>query len=362
MVEFTLNPIVLPANHSVRRDHIVPEKYRLDGYDETYDFHTIAYDVIWMERQKALLLVCPKLLNLEELIKSAKITASGHVLKKSRIKRYRRHDEVWISISTRPDDILLEIDTLTLRANVSSQENVFNGKNVLMTKSKDNDLIWIKDWLSHHCEHQNANAALIFDNGSQNYPLAELEQAMGSAHGLDAHAAIASDFPFGSWKASKLIHRSMFYQAGMLSLTRHRFLHSARAVLPIDVDELVTGANVFDAAVKSRLGYITIPGLWRYSQLPLDQTPRHRDHIWRRDPDAVSKEKYCLVPGRRFTDTVWDIHGLRRYMFNKIALRNDTLFLHCEHISNGWKRKRDAGAGETLVRDEQTETTLASIS
>ncbi len=361
MVQFTLNPLVIPSDAKLRRDHIVPTKYRLDGYDDSYDFHTIAYDVIWMERHKALLLVCPKLLNFEKLIKTAKITASGENLSRMRIKRYRRHDEVWLPVSAPPSSLTIETQEFTLNTKISQQEHAFDGKNVLMTKSKDNHRTWVKDWLTHHVSQQNANAALIFDNGSQTYSLAELEQTVTSVTGLDVPAVVASDFPFGSWKASRLLHRSMFYQAGMLSLTRHRFLHSARAVLPIDVDELVAGANMFDAAVASKIGYVTVPGVWRYSQLPEDQMPRHKDHIWRRDPDVVSKEKYCLAPGRWFTDTVWDIHGLRRYVFNKRVMREDARFLHCEHISNGWKRKRDAQAGETLLRDPATEAELSTL-
>lgn len=361
MVNFMLNPIVLPQGSALRRRHIVPAQYRLEGYDETYDFRTIAYDVIWIERQKALLLICPKLLNLEGLVKAARITACGQVLPRPRIKRYRRHDEVWIPLAEYPSEISFEADGLTLQVKISRQSHEFDGKNVMMTKSKDNTLVWIQDWLRHHVSAQGANAALIFDNGSTQYPLSHLQQAMENVPGLEAAHAIASDFPFGSWKASKLMHRSMFYQAGMLAIARHRFLHAARAVLPIDVDEMVTGANVFDAALRSRLGYVTIPGVWRYSKLTDDQTPLHADHVWRRDPDAACKEKYCVIPGRWFTDTVWDIHGLRRYAFNRMVLRDDVRFLHCEHISNGWKRKRDAAAGALLMRDAQSEAAIGGL-
>ncbi|MEP5154068.1 hypothetical protein [Planktotalea sp.] len=355
-----LNPLILPENGPKRR-HIVPDKYRLDGYNDTYDFHTLAYDVIWIARKKAVLLVCPKLLNLESLLTSSKIKISGEGAGKPKIKRYRRHDEVWLSCSQEPSELEIETEVFTLKTKISRQSTDFDNKNVLMTKSKDNDLGWITDWLKHHVENQGANATLIFDNGSNAYSISKLQQSLQSVTGLDTAQAIASDFPFGSWKASKLIHRSMFYQAGMLAIARHRFLHSARAVLPIDIDELITGANVFDAAVHSKIGYVTMPGFWRYSKLPEDQMPRHADHIWRRDPDAGSKEKYCLAPNRWFTNAVWDIHGLHRYAFNKWAMMKDARFLHCEHISTGWKRKRDAEAGHTLVRDTQTEAELKAL-
>jgi len=221
MNNLALNPIVLPADGTPQRRHIVPAKYRLEGYDDTYDFRTLAYDVIWIERQKALLFVCPKLLNLETVFKQAKITASGETLSRHRIKRYRRHDEVWIACPMPPLDVTLDLQEISLYAKVSRQTDVFNGKNVLMTKSKDNELPWISDWLHHHVTDQSANAALIFDNGSTQYPLSDLQQTMETVAGLDIAVSVASDFPFGSWKATKLLHRSMFYQTGMLRLRTH---------------------------------------------------------------------------------------------------------------------------------------------
>lgn len=360
MSRFTLNPIVLPQDGALRRDHIVPHRYRLAGYDDTYDFHTLAYDVVWMPRQRALLLVCPKLLNLEKLLKQGAMTADGVTLPRPRICRYRRHDEVWIPCPTQPAHITLRTKGLTLGAAVSCQESAFNGKNVLLTKSKDNALVWLTDWVRHHRVDQGADAVLVFDNGSNDYALADLQHAIGPEAGVQTAAAIASDFPFGSWKASKLIHRSMFYQAAMLNLARHRFVQSARAVLPSDVDEMVTGANVFDAAANSRLGYVTIPAVWRYSQLPDGQMPRHADHIWRRDPEATCKEKYALAPGRWFTRTTWDIHGLHRYAFNNRVKMRDAKLLHCEHISTSWKRHRNAEEGMTLRIDPDSEKALAA--
>ncbi|WP_293452366.1 hypothetical protein [Planktotalea sp.] len=341
-----------------KRHHIVPAKYRLDGYDDTYDFHTLAYDVIWMERQKALLFVCPKLLNLADVFKTAIITASGQKLKKPRIKQYRRHDEVWLDCKTRPTEVTLEARNLSISVNVSEQAHEFDGKNVLITKSKNKALVWIADWVAHHTTQQSANAALVFDNGSTDYALSDVQQTLQSFDALDVAVAIASDFPFGSWKATKLLHRSMFYQAGMLSLARHRFLHSARAVLATDIDELVCGEDVFDAAVQSRLGYVKIPGFWRYSKLPEGQMPLHGDHVWRRDPDATCKEKYCLTPGRWFTETVWDIHGLHRYAFNGLLKLKNTRILHCEHVYNGWKHRRGTEQDAPLVLEKQSKADL----
>lgn len=355
-----LNPLIIPASAGLQRDRIVPAKYRLPDYDEKYDFHTLAYDVVWMPQRSAVLLVCPRLLNLAAVLRQGTITLDGQTVR-PRIQSFRRHDEVWLSCKTAPARIEIVWKDLTLSGEISRQSDDFKGQNVLMTKSKDNALEWLTDWARHHRLDQGATAALVFDNGSTAYDLKDAQTALGPAAGLATAKVIASDFPFGSWRATKLIHRSMFYQAGMLNLARHRFLHNARAVLPIDVDEMVTGASAFDAAHTARLGYVTIPSVWRYSKLPEGQMPLHSDHIWRREPDAWCKEKYCLAPARAFTNTVWDIHGIRKYAFNRWTQMHGAKMLHCEHISTGWKRKRDAEQGETLVRDPLAEAAFAPL-
>lgn len=35
MSSFALNPMILPPESELRRAHIVPKKYRLEGYDDT---------------------------------------------------------------------------------------------------------------------------------------------------------------------------------------------------------------------------------------------------------------------------------------------------------------------------------------
>lgn len=65
MIE-TLAPLVLPD--SLRRDHVVPERLRIPGYDAGYDFHTFFYDAVHMPERRALWLFAPKFAGFERLL------------------------------------------------------------------------------------------------------------------------------------------------------------------------------------------------------------------------------------------------------------------------------------------------------
>ena len=93
-----------------------------------------------MEQRKALLFVCPKLLNLETVFKASKIFADTSALPKPKIKRYRRHDEVWVKCPLKPSEVTLKFENLILGVKPSSQNHEFDGKNVIMTKSKTMNL------------------------------------------------------------------------------------------------------------------------------------------------------------------------------------------------------------------------------
>ena len=79
---------------------------------------------------------------------------------------------------------------------------------------------------------------------------------------------------------------SKFLHMTMVELARRRLLAEARAVLNVDIDELVisrSGRSIFDATVDSPQGYHRIGGQWAYALPPYAESfPRHADHRYAR--------------------------------------------------------------------------------
>ena len=353
-----LSSLVLPEGGGWRRDHILPEKNRLPDSDRGYDFTTLIYDAIWLEAEHVLLLVCPKLLNFEALIGDGGLSVDGRPLGLPRIRRFRRYDEVRFDCPRPPGFLKIEAPGLSLLVPVSRQSRAFAGQDVLMTLSKDNPLPWVRDWVLHHVEHHGATAVLFYDNGSTAYHPDALRELLAGLPGLAAFSVIEVPFLYGNIPARRHRHRAKFLQTSLINIARHRFLHDAAGVLSNDIDEIVVsrrGQSVFEAARKSPLRYVCTPGHWRFARPEDGRMPMHADHIWRADPDRTSAEKWCVVPDSFLGRGSWDVHGVRRYAFNWLAMSRDQIMLHCENISTGWKRPRDADKDFPVVRDPLAE-------
>ena len=78
-----------------------------------------------------------------------------------------------------------------------SGANVFAGRKVLCTFSKDNRLQWIADWAEFHVRAHDANAVLFYDNASTNYMTTDLLALFRSIPGLDAAVVVPWTCKFG---------------------------------------------------------------------------------------------------------------------------------------------------------------------
>ncbi len=356
MIE-TLAGLVLPDEAGVRRAHIIPASQRPEGYDASYDFHTLFYDAVAMPG--AVWLFCPKLQNFRAL--PGGITIDGKPVRLGRIRRFERHDIVELPCTGAPER--LEIAVGAWRGGVAisrCDRATFAGRNVLVTLSRNNDLAWIRDWVLFHQREHGADAVLFFDNGSTAYGVAEIE-AMLADLGVVA-VVVSAPFPFGPNGGARRKFAANFLQAGILNLARHRFLGPARAVLQCDVDELVLrrgGESVFDAAVGSRAGFLRFGGEWRFP-VATGAMPLHRDHYLRGPEGRSSPQKYCIVPDGPMRRRAWATHGLQGVWFGGRFVSDRFGFLHCYGISDFWKgrpkgeaeraREMDPEAREVLVR------------
>lgn len=339
----TLSSLKMPAEVGLRR--VAPPRTIVNGPEfwERYDQDTLVYDCFARPDRGEVILYLPKALNFLPTLKACKYYIDGIVSASPIFYHYRRFDKIVFKVNFPAESLFIEGDgwaTQLLLQNSSIEK--FSSKNVLYTMVKNVDLIWVRDWVSYHCEQHKANAVLIANNGSTDYTSQELLNTISEVKGIDHAEVLEVPFPYGPTSGvSRSIGRAKFLQTAFLNLVRDRFLINSRAVLNGDVDELVIGKNgvsIFDAAANG-LGYITYPGVWRYA-LDNGSFVRHKDH-WLADPNGPScSPKYCIVPNSFLGRMTWSVHSLewinRRFFSGGATFQ----FIHCRNISTSWKINR----------------------
>lgn len=314
----------------------VPSQYKTKDYDQKFDADTLWVDAVHSKGK--VVLVCPRLNNLRESLLTAQFRLDG-VRIKARIREYRRHALIELPAKYTPSRVSVRIGRWTGHSAINPTDaELFRARNVLFTLSKDNRLEWIHDWARFHARHQGADAVCFVDNGSTDYNVTQIEEAIREA-GVAAVKVLRTPLPYGPRGERPYKLCDQFLQTCIMNIARLRFLSQARAVLNCDIDELVhsTGESVFDQALRSRFGFVRFQGSWRYPEPNLQGITRHADHAFRRQESNPCSEKWCLVPKGPLGSMQWRPHSLEHLPFSKLFNERNTRFWHCRGISNDWK-------------------------
>ncbi|MFQ6554052.1 hypothetical protein AAD018_017050 [Aestuariibius insulae] len=318
----------------LRRDIPVPESHRTEGYEAAFDATTLWYDAI--AGPDRTWLVCPKLLNFEDLLRGVMMRIDGQAAPVLRIRSYRRHDVV--ELEGTGSELALEAGDHGFTCPISPLEtDRFAGLNAHVAISKDNDLVWLADFARFHIQHHGLEAMLLFDNGSTATSIEEIETTL-RATGLREVLVVPAPFPYGPRGTPPYARRTKFLQTALLNIARLRFLGQARAVLQCDIDELVwsEGGSIFDRAAESRLGLVRFKGLWHSPPQDSEGPYRHQDHIRQRAKDPGSPTKYALRPDSLLGRQSWDIHDIEG-LPTPLSVTPRAGYLHCRGISTDWK-------------------------
>ena len=219
----TLAGLALPETGPLRR-HVRPAGRRTALYQERYDRRTLLYDAVRLPEGGALL-TTPRLLNLWPMLRDG-LRRDGAPLPRSTMRRrvYLRCEQ--ITLTGPVEGVGLEIDGCVHRLPLrDSGASGFAGKRVLMAVNKDNALDWIADWARFHAVRHQAEAVLLFDNGSQSYTPQDAVARLSAVAGI-AHAVVVSaPFPYGpADRGGRFDVPPRFFQSAMLNLARREFL------------------------------------------------------------------------------------------------------------------------------------------
>ncbi|MBV6637146.1 MAG: hypothetical protein KI788_14730 [Mameliella sp.] len=320
---------------------------RAEDYLERFDATTLWLDAVWHDG--AVVLICPRLNNLDRTVARARFTLDGTEVR-PRFKRYYRHTLIRLPASVQPERVAVEIGDWRGETPVNVPDSTLDGRNVLMTLSRDNHPDWIEDWARFHIAHHGADAVLFVDNGSETWGVDQIRPALERA-GFAQIIILSTSLRYGPRGLPPFINAELFLQTGVLNALQFRFLQGARAVLNCDVDELVMtlGRTVFDAAVQSRAGFVHFPGRWVHPAPEAEGWSWHARHSHRDEPVKTCPPKWCVVPGGPLRGYQWRAHELERLPFARRFQLDNAWFYHCRNITNGWKSlKRTQVRGDTV--------------
>lgn len=373
----TVNACKLTGS-GLQRQSKLPPRHRPQGYEEGFDDDTLWYDAI--QKGRKLYLICPKLNNLAAKVRSARWWVDERQVNFQRIRFYRFHDivELQLPIHMQARTLTTEIGYWLGSSNVAQpQPQFFKGLNTVVVMNKNNSLDWIADFLRFHIYHHRLEGMIMMDNDSTSYDLQDLQDIICQTD-LRQHLIVSAPFKFGPYYPQlekpyllfmdKIFHVEKHLQTALLNCVQLRYLFKARAVLNCDIDELACTAptTIFDLAVKSPLGLVSLPVLWRYSN-PVNPDPtRHAAHCLKHFTlSEPCHAKYCIDPSgliNRFSLS-WNLHWLEleqhekstvlmflsyrishalNYILKKISLLlcRRAKFWHCRSTTTGWKSGR----------------------
>ncbi|MEO0912006.1 MAG: hypothetical protein AAFY59_03325 [Pseudomonadota bacterium] len=344
------NGVEIPASCGVSRVATRPIDKRSPGFDEEFDATTLFYDV-FVDAQGSLCMVGPPFWNLMEEVKSATFIVDGIPYEGTpQITLFDRCNICRLpGAFGNAHTLRMRIFGTDLQAPIGpAYTALFRGRRVVMTMSKDNDLVWVRDWAAFYAAKHRADAFLIFDNGSRGYSVDHLLQTVLGAAPNALVVVVPWPYKYGPQGGEANVWDSDFCQISAYNMARFRLLPQARALLNIDIDELIvdeSGAfrSIFEATEAAESGYIRIKGRWIE---PFSESwtgnglPRHADFRHFHSESVASATKWCLVPHKCPDDALWRIHTVGKM---SDADTSTFLFRHFQAINTLWYRRRYRG-------------------
>lgn len=339
--------VLIPDESPIKRDATRDKKWIDSTYAEKYDDITVFFDIVIQD--KKLILSGPPLRNLETFIENADIYVDGKLAKFVSSQELERTQ---LTIFTVPDvvqqdshEVKILIDKLSINQTMrvcGEVQKALNGKKVLVTLQKDEDLQWIEDWIRYYVKVHDVDAVLIYDNSSTSYTCDDIIETISRIDGLSAAFVVNWNFKYGPqgapWTGKDVPWDSDFCQIGALQNARYGHCSEAIGWINADVDELVisrNGESVFDALAKAGNGIIGYSGEWvaNYSiNLSDGELPRYWNFPYLTGNKCGSKwtaNSQALDPSA---------HPTAHYMRKINYPQDDNFFIaHYKALNSGWK-------------------------
>lgn len=351
------SPAFLAEESPLRRLPRRPQQKRPQEFMDRFEGRALVYDCFWQADGGSILLVGPPPMNLRPVLREASYVAlpSGAVLSPT----------YHASLSTMITE-LRGAPAGTSSVRLTLREQVFDikvqpnhsaeleGRRVLFTMSKDNELGWIAEWARWHARVHGADAIVLFDNGSTRYGAAQIEETLLGVQGISRVAVQSWPHSYGMTDPALSLNPFyiLFLQVSSMSVALRRFAARAYGLLNCDIDELAStppGTTIFDLCKQSSHGLVVMRG--RFIEPEADsgapaggRTHRHYSRYLANPRQAVSRpNKWVLDPTRPWVQKL----AVRPYMhwiegrpwFSK-STPDGVFYRHFRGINTNWKHDR----------------------
>lgn len=320
------------------------ESLRSIDYEEKFDYTTLAFDVFMSDDK--LVFSGPPAYGLEEFFKKENFYLNGqsicHIPEIHLLDRTQRN---WLWGDNDVQQFKWKYEDVEFNISVNHHcHDLFRGKKVLFTLSKNNKFEWISDWIRFYKMIHKIDAVLFYDNNSDNYTLEELKKYLIEQNlGVDV-VLVPWNFKYGPQGGMFADTKSApwdsdFCQYGMMEHAKERFLKYSFGVINVDIDELIVGKN--DESIFCQLNNIPaihIHGKWIES-VPLDKSApvRFNNFFFYDRKNYKSDYKWCVSPQKIEYDAQWKVHTIKT---KKIKITKNFYYLHYKAINYNWKIKR----------------------
>jgi hypothetical protein len=344
--------IINPASMVVPKDGLLeripprPPESRQAGYDLAFDRKTLFYDVFRVGSQ--VMLIGPPLLNLRSAVESASLFANDKAASvAAQFIDLNRASRSILECDKRAQSITFDFPDFAVCTDIGVDgAELFEDKRAIVTKSKNNRLRWIEDWLTYHVRIHGVDAVLLYDNNSDAYDLDALRNTLAKVQGIKVAVIVVWNYLFGPSGWPSKIWDSDYCQYGALEHARWRFLRRARSVLNCDIDELVVSTDdrtVFEHAEGHEAGFVQFHGRWIENvrlngEAEGHQELRHAVFGYYVADSPHPSTKWCAVPTAIADDRQWLVHKISG---SPVTGEQGLLYRHFKGITTHWKYVRE---------------------
>lgn len=359
-----LSKFIYPSEWQITRKPARPLELRVLDFDKTYDYLTVWNDAVQINQNVVLLIGPPLYATADFLQNSCEFFDDNNNKINVQITEM---DRVCIT-AVRTNRFTSYIKIVNIFGSwiipVHQPSNSFTNKKVIVTISKNHPIEWLIQWIQYHYRVHNIEGLVLYNNQSNIYTCAELENALQN-HGMIVKV-VDYDVPFGTmggglwqWQGRSgtfLPWDSDFAQYVMLEHAKWRYLHGAKLAINADTDELLTLDNISldqfaDYCTHSSNSVWLYKGIWVEpvdsrtgtiaNTVPFEQ--RHFQNYW-----------HTAYSNQRGIGIKWMLNPQKNLNYQWLLHRTAGPHMHTDEITFGhymamntsWSWQRDAFNGD----------------